>query len=162
MHRNEVVSFVLIGLLVPAALLVRPRTITRGEGTIAPEVVTVAPAAPDADPVVVAPVRISAPGLLLPHVSRDPVLRPPSPPAPPPPLDSVEPWTGEDLAPQLLVEANARPRLAVDRGDPWDPSVTFPFHPGPGLLNPGLDMDMPWATNASAQEVAMATPTESP
>jgi hypothetical protein len=60
-------------------------------------------------------------------------------------LDTVEPWTGEDLAPQAELAAAELRRLTVDRVDPWDPTRSYPEVPG---LTPDLEDTDPWARGA--------------
>jgi hypothetical protein len=64
------------------------------------------------------------------------------------PLDYVEPWTGEDLAPVLAAAAAAHPRATVDRRDPWDPSIEYPM--GPPVWDPRPDGTDPWESGAAA------------
>jgi hypothetical protein len=45
---------------------------------------------------------------------------------PPQKLDSIDPYTGEDLAAKLETAAAARSALEVDRRDPFDPAVEYP------------------------------------
>jgi len=53
------------------------------------------------------------------------------------PVDTIEPWTGEDIAQK--VELALRDRAGIDRRDPWDPSVVYPES-----TPPDLDHDEPW------------------
>jgi hypothetical protein len=101
-----------------------------------------------ADPSVLPPPEATAqpesppegPALAIPHVqTRRPKA---SSAAQKPKLDTVEPWDGEDLAAEVELAALERPRLDVDRVDPWTPSVTYPANPGFG---PELEDEDPWA-----------------
>jgi hypothetical protein len=68
----------------------------------------------------------------------------------------VDPWTGEDLAPELELALASRPYLAVDRADPWTPSVVYPTTPYPDKPLDGTD---PWArSDPDAKVIAQANP----
>jgi hypothetical protein len=75
------------------------------------------------------------------------------PPTEKTPLDTVEPWTGEDLGPQVEVLAMQRPHLEVDRADPWNPGTYYPAGPS---QNPGLEDNDPWAHGAETPRARIA------
>jgi hypothetical protein len=109
-------------------------------------------AEPAASPILASGARLTVLELAVPyHPERSARPRRPQPVD----LDKHDPWTGEDLAPQLEVIAAARPRMEIDRRDPWDPSMLYP--PVPGLFDGAvLDPD-PWASRASAAHDGIAT-----
>lgn len=87
-------------------------------------------------------------------IARTSTARPTSkaaPKEPAPPLDTVEPWTGEDLAPQLQALAIGRPRLEIERSDPWNPSTVYPYDRQ--FEDRPLDGADPWARRAAAPSV---------
>ena len=80
-------------------------------------------------------------------ITLEPFLRPHAKPPAPAKLDTVDPWTGEDLAPQLELAAMARIRPELDRTDAWDPSIRY--ESAPGHEDPRLDVSDPWKATAS-------------
>jgi hypothetical protein len=79
------------------------------------------------------------------------------PPEPKPKIDTVEPWNGKDLGPELELAKRDGPHMKIDRVDPWTPGIMYPEMPGP---NPELDEE-PWVANGVTSvphRVAKAAP----
>lgn len=131
---------------VPAALALAALAIpTKGPGAT-PSIVA-EPAAPPAPVVAPEEAPQQLPGMLVRRFGTDPVTRGPHTRRTPLRLELLDPWNGEDLAPVLA--AMERPRLDVDRVDPWDPRTQYPFNPGLG--DPPSDTRDPWQQTASLE-----------
>jgi hypothetical protein len=101
-----------------------------------------------ADPSVVAPVEPEAQPLEAEPALKAPIIVPEAPRAgrvvaEPPKVDTIEPWTGEDLAPKLALAALDRPHLEVDRVDPWNAQTLYPARPNIDRIIEDSD---PWAS----------------
>jgi hypothetical protein len=103
---------------------------------------------PDPAPIAASPVEAqpapTEPGVAVPRISEW-IARPRRTASPPstPKIDVVEPWSGTDYTPELVVAARERAGRQIDRADPWTPGVSYPPVPG---LSPELD-EAPWARN---------------
>src|SRR5688572_28907152 len=84
--------------------------------TSRPEAITPDVAPPS--PVVEAPQTVPySPGVAVPRMTTDPNAKPRVSRSPAK-LEQIDPWTGEDLAPEIAVAVLARTRPEVDRHDP--------------------------------------------
>jgi hypothetical protein len=130
-------------ILVGAALAVRVGAThaTTGPDFIAPDAIV---EAAQASPAEEGESLSLSPGLAIDHSEEGSAKPPPAPRSPSvtiTTLEPINPWTGEDLTPQLELAAAARKRLEFDRTDPWDPSKLYP---GNVREEPVLDPE-PWA-----------------
>ncbi|HVH41989.1 MAG TPA: hypothetical protein VM925_06585 [Labilithrix sp.] len=154
MRYSFVATLVAGALAIVGWSLHRPSASGSTAHAIAPDPDTTAalPVAPEEPP--------AGPGIASPRVD-DSSPRPRGTPLPLPPttlrVDTIEPWTGEDLAPQIQLAAAARARLPFDRHDPWIPGRTHPVTAPHDLI---FDNGDPWASEATSTGVANAAPPE--
>jgi len=128
----------LVGALVPAT--------RRADRSIGPDKAPPRPEAAALEPAL---------QTLPPTSDLQPAPRPRTEPLVLTPVDTIEPWTGEDVAPKVALAA--RDRAGIDRRDPWDPAILYPES-----TPPDLDHNEPWAVAPKTHDGALAKRTAVP